>query len=134
MSGTESAKILVKLSNALAEKTITKLQHDVYIQLLDVPQGKVTTYKEIAKAVKCNSSQAIGQALRRNPFAPQVPCHRVIRSDMTLGGFSGSTNNDTVDKKKVLLQSEGVEFTDTQDDRSSQATVKKESIWTFGTN
>ncbi|XP_037027597.1 methylated-DNA--protein-cysteine methyltransferase-like [Bradysia coprophila] len=131
MSGKKSREIVAKLTEALAEKKITKFQHNVYTQLLSVPLGKVTTYKEIAKAINCNSAQAIGQALQKNPFAPDVPCHRVIRSDLTLGGFSGSLTNETVDKKKNLLQKEGVQFVDTQDDLSSQAKVEKQSIWTF---
>lgn len=131
MSGKSSSEIVNKLRNALLSKTITKLQHDVYMQLLNIPKGKVTTYKEMAKAVECNSAQAIGQALRKNPFAPEVPCHRVVRSDLTLGGFSGSLENSSVDRKKKLLQDEGVEFTDTNDDQSSQEKVSNGSIWLF---
>lgn len=131
MSGKKSTEIVAKLKKALDEKKITKFQHDVYTQLLNVPQGKVTTYKEIAKAISCNSAQAIGQALQKNPFAPDVPCHRVIRSDLTLGGFSGSLTNNTVDKKKNLLQSEGVEFVHTQDVQSSLAKVAEHNIWSF---
>jgi len=131
MSVTKSAETVARLRKALAEYQITKFQHNVYTQLLAVPQGRVTTYKEIAKAINCNSAQAIGQALQKNPFAPDVPCHRVIRSDLTLGGFSGSLTNSTVDRKKKLLQSEGVQFVDVKDDRSSQAKVSEKSIWTF---
>lgn len=132
MSVKKSGETVAKLKKALAEKTITKFQHDVYTNLLSVPQGRVTTYKEIAKAMNCNSAQAIGQALKKNPFAPDVPCHRVIRSDLTLGGFSGSITNKTVDNKKNLLQSEGVAFVDdVQDDQSNQAKVSEQSIWTF---
>lgn len=129
MCSKESSEMTAKLHKAFEEKTITKLQHDVYIHLLRIPHGKVTTYKHIADAVKCNSAQAIGQALRKNPFAPAVPCHRVIRSDQTLGGFSGSTNNETVDRKMGLLQSEGVKFSDAVENQSSQAKVKLESVW-----
>lgn len=133
MSRKES-EIVNKLDNALVSKTITKLQHNVYIQLLNIPQGKVTTYKGMANAVKCNSARAIGQALRKNPFAPEVPCHRVVRSDLTLGGFAGSLENNSVNKKKKLLQDEGVEFTNTKDDQSSQEKVNKKSIWIFENN
>jgi len=70
----------------------------------------VTTYQSLARAIGCGSARAVGQALRRNPFAPQVPCHRVIASDLTLGGFNGSSSPETLAKKVALLASEGVEF------------------------
>ena len=50
----------------------------------------------------------MGQALRRNPFAPEVPCHRVIRSDLTLGGFAGQTDGPELERKRRLLIEEGV--------------------------
>ncbi|CRK97403.1 CLUMA_CG010793, isoform A [Clunio marinus] len=119
------------LKKALINKTITKLQFDVYMVLLNIPAGKVTTYKNIANIVKCNSSRAIGQALRRNPFAPDVPCHRVVKSDLTLGGFSGSTGNKTVERKLKILQSEGVEFQPLKDKKLEiyHTKVKEEHIW-----
>ena len=54
------------------------------------------------------------QALRRNPFAPAVPCHRVIAASLELGGFSGGWGMgcDTVHKKRRLLGEEGVPFDD----------------------
>jgi len=128
VSGKESTEMIAKLDKALLIKQITKLQYNVYIQLLNIPKSKVTTYKEMAKAVKCNSARAVGQALRKNPFAPEVPCHRVVRSDLTLGGFSGSLNSE---KKMKILESEGVLFTETKDSQCSQAKVSKKSIWTF---
>lgn len=131
MSNKESFEMVGKLNKALISKQISRFQFDVYNQLLKVPQGKVTTYKEIAKAVKCNSAQAIGQALRKNPFAPEVPCHRVVKTDLTLGGFSGSITNKTVEKKMKLLQDEGVKFTATINSQCSQAKVDNASIWAF---
>lgn len=77
---------------------------------MEVPSGRVTTYADLANAINCKSSQAIGQALKRNPFAPQVPCHRVVRTDHTVGGFSSSTSDETVTRKINLLKSERVEF------------------------
>jgi methylated-DNA-[protein]-cysteine S-methyltransferase len=107
---TGQATIVAKLQSALNDKTITNFQYKVYTALLEVPAGKVTTYGEIGRKIQCNSSQAIGQALRKNDFAPDVPCHRVVRADMSLGGFSGSTGNETVGRKVKLLESEGIEF------------------------
>lgn len=124
-----AVEMTIKLKKALMAKTITKFQYEVYNLLLNIPEGKVTTYKEIAKTIKCNSAQAIGQALRKNPFAPEVPCHRVVKSDLTLGGFSGSIKNNTVEKKMKLLKAEGVELKVTNEDQCSQATVDKKSLW-----
>ena len=70
-----------------------------------IPKGSVKTYKEVAIAVnRPKSYRAVANACGKNPYAPKVPCHRVIRSDGTLGGFSaaGGTN-----AKKKLLQKEG---------------------------
>nr|MBF0223184.1 MGMT family protein [Desulfobulbaceae bacterium] len=90
---------------------VTPFQEKVYQALKTVPKGKVTTYKYLAEAVGSNCPLAIGQALKRNPYAPEVPCHRVIKSDLSIGGYSGARSGDLVQKKKDLLQQEGVEFT-----------------------
>ncbi len=71
-----------------------------------VPKGKVTTYKEIALALNTRAYRAVGQALKSNPVPVKVPCHRVVRSDGTLGGYCGVMNSR---KKASLLRSEGVE-------------------------
>jgi methylated-DNA-[protein]-cysteine S-methyltransferase len=65
----------------------------------------------MAKALS-SSARAVGQAMRRNPFAPVVPCHRVIAADLNLGGFVGSWGIATanVQRKKAMLQKEGVVF------------------------
>lgn len=75
-----------------------------------VPEGRVVTYKILADALGCRCYQAIGQALRRNPFAPEVPCHRVIASDLTIGGFGGETSGERIESKLSLLAQEGVPF------------------------
>jgi methylated-DNA-[protein]-cysteine S-methyltransferase len=69
-----------------------------------VPAGKVTTYGEIAKALKTKGYRAVGNALNKNPYAPAVPCHRVIGSSGALTGFASG-----LAKKKALLAKEGVE-------------------------
>lgn len=90
----------------------TKFEHRVYQALQEVPEGCVTTYKYLGKAVGCDSSQAIGQAMKRNPFVPEIPCHRVIKSDLTIGGYAGMTDGDKRDRKLELLAKEGVQFDD----------------------
>lgn len=124
-----SSEMHQKLKTALVSGRISKIQFEVYNHLLLIPKGKVTTYKAIAKAVNCNSAQAIGQALRKNPFAPEVPCHRVVKADLTLGGFSGGITDKTVEKKMMLLREEGIKIEMKNDTHScSQAKVDKENL------
>ena len=76
-----------------------------YKVLRKVPRGKVTTYREIARALNSKAYRAVGTAMNKNPYAPQVPCHRVINADGNLGGFASGLKN-----KIKLLKSEGVEI------------------------
>ncbi len=86
----------------------TKFQLKVWRYLLKIPKGKVKTYKQVAIAIKNPSSaRAIGNAVAKNPYAPKIPCHRVIRSDGSLGGYSGKGGIKT---KIKLLKNEGVSF------------------------
>ena len=67
----------------------TDFQIAVWKEILNIPAGSTKTYKEIAVAIgKPNSSRAVANACAQNPYAPQVPCHRVVRSDGSLGGYS----------------------------------------------
>lgn len=68
-----------------------------------VPSGYVTTYQELARAVETRAYRAVGNALNKNPHAPVVPCHRVVKSDGTLGGFAHGC-----EAKEALLKKEGV--------------------------
>lgn len=88
----------------------TAFEEKVYDATRSIPRGKVTTYGILGRIIGCRSAQAIGQALQRNPFAPDVPCHRVIRGDLSLGGFSGATSGVEVKRKEDLLRREGVTF------------------------
>lgn len=90
-----------------------------------IPPGRVSTYGAIAAALRNSSSQAVGSALARNPFAPAVPCHRVVKSGApaTIGGFCGhaqGSGHAEISRKRALLASEGVLF----DDRLRLATPK----------
>ena len=84
----------------------------VYAALKRIPRGQVITYAALARRIGCRSPRAVGQALRANPFAPKVPCHRVIASDLTPGGFVGKTSGTELRRKLRLLASEGVKFAD----------------------
>ena len=86
----------------------TKFQIKVWKFLKKIPKGKVKTYKEVAIAInKPKSARAVANACGKNPYAPKIPCHRVIRSDGKLGGYSG---NGGIKTKKKLLKLEGISF------------------------
>lgn len=70
-----------------------------------VPKGKVTTYAAIARKLGTVAYRAVGNAMNKNPYAPRVPCHRVVGSDGSLTGFASG-----LEKKKRLLKAEGVVF------------------------
>ncbi len=83
----------------------TKFQKQVWEEIKKIPRGSVKTYKEIACILgKPNSSRAVANACAQNPLIIKIPCHRVIRSDGFLGGYSGKGG---VEKKKQLLIKEG---------------------------
>ena len=90
----------------------TSFQLRVYALLCTVPRGAVTTYGRLAAALGCASPRAVGMALRRNPFAPRVPCHRVIAADLSIGGFNGQTSGPEIARKIALLRSEGITLSD----------------------
>ena len=70
-----------------------------------IPKGRVTTYGAIAKYINSRAYQAVGSAVGNNPYAPEIPCHRVVNSDGKIGGYSGDGG---IDRKIELLSSEGV--------------------------
>ena len=83
---------------------LTKFQKKVLLATLDIPRGEVRSYAWVArKAGLPRSQRAVGQVMSINPYAPQVPCHRVIASDGSIGGYSGG-----LAKKRKLLKSEGI--------------------------
>lgn len=84
----------------------------VYEKLKLVPKGMITTYKELGGALGTKAYRAVGNALRSNPYAPEVPCHRVVASDGRIGGFMGSKIGKNIEKKIEMLKEEGVYFTE----------------------
>tara|TARA_Y100000816_G_C25533443_1_gene289938 strand:- start:94 stop:369 length:276 start_codon:yes stop_codon:yes gene_type:complete len=84
----------------------TKFQLKVWNCLKKIPKGTVKTYSEVAKAIsKPLAVRAVANAIAKNPYPIKIPCHRVIRSDGSLGGYSGIGG---VKKKKNLLKKEGI--------------------------
>eukprot|EP00514_Thraustochytrium_sp_LLF1b_P013493 CAMPEP_0184553014 /NCGR_PEP_ID=MMETSP0199_2-20130426/30636_1 /TAXON_ID=1112570 /ORGANISM="Thraustochytrium sp., Strain LLF1b" /LENGTH=214 /DNA_ID=CAMNT_0026948655 /DNA_START=19 /DNA_END=663 /DNA_ORIENTATION=+ len=107
-------------------KEPTAYQQRVYDLVSTIPKGKVTTYGKLAEVLKSHP-RAVGNALRNNPFAPVVPCHRVVASTRHLHGFAGQVGKQAPNliKKKALLQAENVIF-EFNSDR-----VAEESMYDF---
>ena len=103
------------------EKKLAKLsayQQAILRLLAEVPKGKVTTYGDLAKELSSryskwspNASRAVGTTMKNNPCGPQIPCHRVIRSDGTVGNFRGGEKG-AVQEKIAMLKDEGVSVLD----------------------
>ena len=86
----------------------TKFQLKVWKYLKNIPKGKVKTYKQVAIAIKSpKSARAVANACAKNPYSPKIPCHRVIKSDGGLGGYSGRGG---IKQKLKLLRNEKVAF------------------------
>jgi methylated-DNA-[protein]-cysteine S-methyltransferase len=80
--------------------------HTKIIELMKlIPIGKVTTYKFLAHALNCRAYRAVGNAVGANPYAPIVPCHRVVKTDGSVGKFGGGTP-----EKIKLLRQEGIQI------------------------
>ena len=79
----------------------TPFQLKVWNYLMKIPKGKILTYKEVARAIgKPKSYRAVANAIGKNPYPPKIPCHRVIKSDGSTGGFS--SKGGIILKKKLL--------------------------------
>jgi methylated-DNA-[protein]-cysteine S-methyltransferase len=86
----------------------TKFQIKVWNAISNIPKGQVKTYKELARLIKKpKATRAVANACGKNPYPIKIPCHRVIRSDGSLGGYSGRGGIST---KKNLLKKEGYNF------------------------
>ena len=84
----------------------TKFQKKVWNYLITIKKGSVKTYKQVAIAInRPKSARAVANAVGKNPLPAKIPCHRVIRSDGSIGGYSGKGGIKT---KKKLLKEEGI--------------------------
>ena len=82
------------------------LEQRVYKKLLEVPKGKITTYGDLAKAVGLkNGQRAIGRIMNKNPYPGIIPCHRVVKSDKSVGGYAFG-----IKVKTNMLQDEGIKI------------------------
>ena len=83
-----------------------KIDKKIYKKLLQVPAGKITTYGELSRSIGLkNGQRIIGQIMKNNPFPIIVPCHRVVKSDGTVGGYAYG-----IERKKYLLSKEGIKI------------------------
>ena len=95
----------MKLTSRIQKEmqTYPKFYQKVWHACADIPKGEVRTYGELARAIgHPGAARAVGQALAANPFAPTVPCHRVIGSKGAMTGYSGRGGIQT--KKSMLLK------------------------------
>ena len=84
----------------------TKFQLKIWCFLMKIPKGSVMTYSQVAKAVgRPLAVRAVANAIAKNPYPSQIPCHRIIRSNGSLGGYSAVGG---VKRKKNLLKKEGI--------------------------
>ena len=84
----------------------TEFQQEVLCAEHGIPRGAVSTYQRIARHVgRPRGARAVGNALATNPFPIIIPCHRAIRTDLTIGGYQGGKR-----MKQTLLQMEGIDF------------------------
>jgi len=86
----------------------TPFERKVWRQIATIPKGTVVTYAQLARRIGYpKAARAVANACGKNPYAPKIPCHRVIRSDGKIGGYSGSGG---VQRKMKLLEKEGFRF------------------------
>ncbi len=90
------------IKDAILQKN---LREKIYFVVSKIPKGKVTSYKDVANALGIKAYRFVGNVMHNNTFIGYVPCHRVVKADGTLGGFSKG-----VKKKKELLLKEGIKF------------------------
>ena len=114
------------LQHLITTSHLPSIRQRVLLALLQVPRGRVTTYGALAAFLK-TSARAVGSAMRNNPFAPGVPCHRVVAAGGKVGGFGGEVGEGVgtgrgkmskgeeeeggkIAEKRMLLREEGVRF------------------------
>lgn len=117
--GSQAEKVLAAMKSLLAGEDVSwdfnfewnhlsKYSQKVLGCLAKVPVGYVTTYKALAKTVG-GGPRAVGQIMASNPFAPLVPCHRVIAADFSIGGFGGAAHNTQLKRAMLRLEDRGFE-------------------------
>src|SRR5213075_935121 len=101
--------LMTKIESAIHAGKLTSqmsFNQKVWALTARIPKGQVLTYADIAKKLGTRGYRAVGNALNKNPYAPAVPCHRVVGSDGKLTGYAGG-----LAKKQRMLQQEGIAIT-----------------------
>lgn len=95
-----------EMESRLKALGFTNFEINVLLEVYRIPLGETRTYSQIAKAIgHGNAARAVGSAVRKNPFAPVIPCHRVVRKDGKIGNYSGEGGKE---QKRKMLKEEGV--------------------------
>lgn len=121
LSSTDETKeapddMTAQITRITSSKTLTPFRKQTLTLLCRIPRGRYTTYQAMSDHISATShktcARAVGNAMRNNPFAPEVPCHRVLSSDGSIGGFNGFWGEEGkfAREKKELLKGEGVFF------------------------
>lgn len=113
-AGRDLERTILAFESASADAgcRLSTFRLSVWLACMFIPEGRVISYAGLGRFLYTSGVRAIGSALALNPLAPDVPCHRVVRSDGRVGGYMGSPNaNNSTDKRK-LLEAEGVKFTE----------------------
>jgi methylated-DNA-[protein]-cysteine S-methyltransferase len=84
---------------------LNDFQKKVLLEVMKIPCGEVKTYKQISEAIGSNAYRTVGTAIGKNPLPLIIPCHRVVKSDLSVGGFFGGT-----EMKKEILKNEGIQI------------------------
>lgn len=129
----KAAKSKVSNSSTTKDFNLTQFRREVYAWTRRIPRGKVATYSSIAAALgKPNASRAVGNALRTNPFAPIVPCHRVVAaSTLHLNGYQGNTDiaSGPLMIKAALLKQEGVQVVNDRVVATQLIQLESDPVW-----
>lgn len=112
----EADLMAAQIARIASSKTLTPFRKQTLTLLCRIPRGRYSTYQAMSDYITATShktcARAVGNAMRNNPFAPEVPCHRILSSDGSIGGFNGHWGEEGkyAGRKKELLAEEGVRF------------------------
>ncbi|NYB51461.1 MAG: MGMT family protein [Methanobacteriaceae archaeon] len=101
----DSVELSLNKSELVRNPINSEFKLRVLEKVLEIPRGEVRTYKEVAESLNSRAWRAVGNALAKNPLPLIIPCHRVVKSDLSLGNYVGG-----VEMKKRLLKKEGVKI------------------------
>lgn len=91
--------------NEAINPDLNEFQRKVLFEVIKIPHGEIKTYKQISEAIDSKAYRVVGTAISKNPLPLIIPCHRVIRSNLNVGGFSGGP-----EMKKEILKNEGIQI------------------------